>query len=94
LRYSTIDEHPTFLFGGCRPASALADLASRCPSIRHRLDRHWFADGLRLAHRLRLQHRCVSFRRISPNLHGWLWIITALPGSWIGIKLRGVFRVA
>jgi len=26
-------------------------------------------------------------------LHGWLWIAAALPGNWVGIKLRGVFRV-
>lgn len=29
----------------------------------------------------------------STSLHGWLWIIAALPGSWVGIKLRRVFHV-
>lgn len=29
----------------------------------------------------------------STSLHGWLWILAALPGNWVGIKLRGVFRV-
>ncbi len=29
----------------------------------------------------------------STSLHGWLWIIAALPGSWVGIHLRRVFRV-
>ena len=29
----------------------------------------------------------------STSLHGWLWIAAALPGNWVGIKLRGVFRV-
>ncbi|OYX17836.1 MAG: hypothetical protein B7Z09_05760 [Brevundimonas diminuta] len=24
----------------------------------------------------------------SSSLHGWLWIIMALPGNWLGIKLR------
>jgi hypothetical protein len=27
----------------------------------------------------------------STSLHGWLWIAAALPGTWIGIKLRPVF---
>jgi len=30
----------------------------------------------------------------STSLHGWLWIATALPGTWIGIKLRRVFGMA
>lgn len=29
----------------------------------------------------------------STSLHGWLWIMAALPGNWVGIRLRGVFRV-
>lgn len=29
----------------------------------------------------------------STSLHGWLWIVAALPGNWMGIKLRRVFRV-
>ena len=29
----------------------------------------------------------------STSLHGWLWIAAALPGNWVGIKLRGMFRV-
>ncbi|OGA43374.1 MAG: hypothetical protein A3G25_18435 [Betaproteobacteria bacterium RIFCSPLOWO2_12_FULL_63_13] len=29
----------------------------------------------------------------STSLHGWLWILAALPGNWAGIKLRRVFRV-
>ena len=29
----------------------------------------------------------------STSLHGWLWIIAALPGNWVGIKLRRAFRV-
>lgn len=29
----------------------------------------------------------------STSLHGWLWIIAALPGNWVGIRLRRVFRV-
>lgn len=29
----------------------------------------------------------------STSLHGWLWIIAALPGNWVGIKLRRMFKV-
>ncbi|MBI3479305.1 MAG: YeeE/YedE family protein [Nitrosomonadales bacterium] len=29
----------------------------------------------------------------STSLHGWLWIIAALPGNWLGIHLRKVFRI-
>ena len=27
----------------------------------------------------------------SGSLHGWLWIAAALPGSWIGLRLRPLF---
>jgi uncharacterized membrane protein YedE/YeeE len=27
----------------------------------------------------------------SGSLHGWLWAICALAGSWIGIKIRPYF---
>lgn len=27
----------------------------------------------------------------SGSLHGWLWILAALPGNWIGVKLRPLF---
>lgn len=27
----------------------------------------------------------------SGSLHGWLWIAAALPGNWIGVKLRPLF---
>jgi len=30
----------------------------------------------------------------STSLHGWLWIAAALPGTWIGIKLRPFFAMA
>ena len=30
----------------------------------------------------------------SASLHGWLWIAAALPGTWIGIKLRPAFGMA
>ena len=30
----------------------------------------------------------------STSLHGWLWIAAALPGSWVGLKLRPRFSIA
>jgi len=30
----------------------------------------------------------------STSLHGWLWIAAALPGTWIGIRLRPVFGLS
>jgi hypothetical protein len=27
----------------------------------------------------------------STSLHGWLWILCALPGNWVGLKLRPLF---
>lgn len=27
----------------------------------------------------------------STSLHGWFWIVAALPGNWLGIKLRPWF---
>lgn len=29
----------------------------------------------------------------SGSLHGWLWIAAALPGNWLGIRLRPLFRL-
>ncbi len=29
----------------------------------------------------------------STSLHGWLWIVCALAGTWIGVRLRPVFRL-
>jgi hypothetical protein len=30
---------------------------------------------------------------ISTSVHGWLWILAALAGTWSGIKLRPVFKL-
>jgi len=29
----------------------------------------------------------------STSLHGWLWLATALPGNWVGIRLRRAWRI-
>jgi hypothetical protein len=28
------------------------------------------------------------------SLHGWLWIACALPGTWLGVRLRPLFGLA
>lgn len=30
----------------------------------------------------------------STSLHGWLWIASALAGTWLGVRLRPLFRLA
>ncbi len=30
----------------------------------------------------------------STSLHGWLWIAAALPGNWLGVRLRPLFGMA
>ena len=30
----------------------------------------------------------------SGSLHGWLWLVAALAGTWLGIKLRPAFRLS
>ncbi|RFC35481.1 MAG: hypothetical protein DID90_2727554384 [Candidatus Nitrotoga sp. LAW] len=51
------------------------------------------ADELQRAHRLWLQHRRIPFRSYFTSMHGWLWIIAALPSNWLNIRLRKVFCV-
>jgi hypothetical protein len=29
----------------------------------------------------------------SGSLHGWVWIVPALAGNWVGLKLRPFFRL-
>ena len=27
----------------------------------------------------------------STSVHGWVWIVSALPGTWVGVRLRPGF---
>ncbi len=51
--------------------------------------------GLLLGYGARLAYGCnigAFFSGVaSGSLHGWLWIVCALPGNWIGVKLRPRF---
>ena len=51
--------------------------------------------GLRMGYGARIAFGCnigAFFSGVaSTSLHGWLWIAAALPGTWIGVKLRPIF---
>jgi uncharacterized membrane protein YedE/YeeE len=51
--------------------------------------------GLLLGYGARLAFGCnigAFFSGIaSTSLHGWLWIVCALAGTWIGVRLRPLF---
>lgn len=51
--------------------------------------------GLLLGYGARIAYGCnigALFSGIaSSSLHGWVWILAALPGNWIGVKLRPWF---
>ena len=53
--------------------------------------------GLLLGYGARIAFGCnigALFSGIaSTSLHGWLWIAAALPGNWIGVKLRPWFQL-
>jgi len=53
--------------------------------------------GLLLGYGARLAYGCnigAFFSGVaSGSLHGWLWLIAALPGNWLGVGLRPVFRL-
>ncbi len=51
--------------------------------------------GLLLGYGARLAYGCnigAFFSGLaSQSLHGWVWILAAIPGTWIGIRLRPLF---
>ncbi len=56
------------------------------------------AGGLLMGYGARIAYGCnigAFFSGVaSTSLHGWLWIVAALPGCWIGARLRPFFRLA
>lgn len=54
--------------------------------------------GLAMGYGARLAYGCnvgAFFSGVaSTSLHGWVWIIAALPGCWVGVKLRPRFGLA
>ncbi len=54
--------------------------------------------GLAMGYGARLSYGCnigAFFSGVaSTSLHGWLWIVAALIGAWIGVRLRPLFGLA
>lgn len=54
--------------------------------------------GLMLGYGARIAYGCNIGAFVSGvasgSVHGWLWIAAALPGSWVGVKLRPYFGLA
>lgn len=54
--------------------------------------------GLAIGYGARIAYGCnigAFFSGVaSGSLHGWLWIAAALPGTWLGIRLRRSFRLS
>lgn len=54
--------------------------------------------GLAIGYGARIAYGCNIGAFISGaasgSLHGWLWIVAALPGTWIGVRLRPAFGLA
>ncbi len=54
--------------------------------------------GLMIGYGARIAYGCNIGAFVSGvasgSLHGWLWITAALPGSWLGVKLRRRFGMA
>ncbi len=52
--------------------------------------------GLLLGYGARIAYGCnigAFFSGVaSTSLHGWVWIVAALPGNWVGLKLRAWLR--
>lgn len=53
--------------------------------------------GLMLGYGARLAYGCnigAFFSGVaSTSLHGWAWIVAALAGNWLGVRLRPLFRL-
>ena len=53
--------------------------------------------GLMLGYGARLAFGCnigAFFSGVaSGSLHGWLWLVTALAGNWVGVRVRPLFRL-
>ena len=54
--------------------------------------------GLAIGYGARIAYGCNIGAFVSGvasgSLHGWLWLAAALPGSWLGVRLRPAFGLA
>lgn len=53
--------------------------------------------GLAIGYGARIAYGCNIGAFVSGvasgSVHGWLWIAAALPGMWLGVRLRPLFRL-
>jgi uncharacterized membrane protein YedE/YeeE len=54
--------------------------------------------GLAIGYGARIAYGCNIGAFVSGvasgSLHGWLWIAAALPGTWLGVRLRPLFGLS
>lgn len=100
LNNSVFDDFTSLMnFGVILGAAIAAGLAQRYfPTFNRRVGQLSSAviGGLLMGYGARLAFGCnigAFFSGvISFSLHGWVWILAALPGTWIGVKLRPMFE--
>ena len=97
LRDTTSVMNLGIVLGACA-AAALAGRFAPDPRIGVRPLLAAVLGGLLLGYGARIAFGCnigAFFSGIaSGSLHGWLWIACALPGNWIGVRLRPHFGLA
>lgn len=95
------DETSVMDFGAMLGAAVAASLAGK---MQMNLNFAWrpviaaLLGGLAMGYGARLAYGCnigALYSGIaSTSVHGWLWLAAALPGVWVGVKLRPLFNLA
>jgi|TARA_R110002072_G_scaffold4706_15_gene32930 hypothetical protein len=83
------------LIVGALTAASLAGKVKPNPRIPLRAILSAILGGLIMGYGARLAYGCnigALFSGIaSGSLHGWVWLVAALPGNWLGLRLRPYF---
>lgn len=83
------------ILAGAAVAAAAAGRLTGALRARPRYLAAALVGGLAMGYGARLAFGCnigAYFSGIaSTSVHGWLWIAAALPGTWVGVKLRPLF---
>jgi hypothetical protein len=99
LRASVLDDLTSVMNFGIVAGAAAASLALRRSSANTSLPLRSAAaaliGGILMGYGARVAYGCnigaFFSGAASTSLHGWLWLICALPGNWIGVALRPLF---
>lgn len=85
------------ILAGALLASALAVRFAPSHRVPARSLAAAIAGGLLMGYGARIAYGCnigAFFSGVaSTSLHGWLWIAAALPGTWLGARMRPFFRL-